>query len=106
MAVHMAESPIGCMAAAHSVAATENFLALEYHSVDVPWWDDHRQRAAQTAGQKRIYRPAGQPRAGDRIAQRRGHRRAPPPEYPRPVGTHRPVERRLESRPVVELSAG
>ncbi len=40
MAVHMAESPIGCMAAVHSVAASENFLALEYHSVDVPWWDD------------------------------------------------------------------
>ncbi len=40
MAVHMAESPIGCMAAVHSAAATENFLALEYHSVDVPWWDD------------------------------------------------------------------
>jgi gluconate/galactonate dehydratase len=40
MAVHMAESPIGCLAAVHSVAATENFLALEYHSVDVPWWDD------------------------------------------------------------------
>lgn len=40
MAVHMAESPIGCLAAVHSVAATENFLALEYHSVDIPWWDD------------------------------------------------------------------
>lgn len=40
MAVHMAESPIGCMAAVHSIAATENFLALEYHSVDVDWWDD------------------------------------------------------------------
>jgi gluconate/galactonate dehydratase len=40
MAVHMAESPIACMAAVHSVAATENFLALEYHSVDVTWWDD------------------------------------------------------------------
>lgn len=40
MAVHMAESPIGCLAAVHSVAATENFLALEYHSVDVDWWDD------------------------------------------------------------------
>lgn len=40
MAVHMAESPIGCMAAVHSAAATENFLALENHSVDVPWWDD------------------------------------------------------------------
>jgi len=40
MAVHMAESPIGCMAAVHSVAATENFMALEFHSVDVPWWND------------------------------------------------------------------
>jgi len=40
MAVHMAESPIACMAAVHSVAATENFLALENHSVDVPWWNE------------------------------------------------------------------
>lgn len=40
MAVHMAESPIGCMAAVHAIAATENFLALETHAVDVPWWDD------------------------------------------------------------------
>jgi L-alanine-DL-glutamate epimerase-like enolase superfamily enzyme len=28
------------MAAAHVAVATENFMALEYHSVDVPWWDD------------------------------------------------------------------
>ncbi|MCL2665589.1 MAG: mandelate racemase/muconate lactonizing enzyme family protein, partial [Defluviitaleaceae bacterium] len=40
MAVHMAESPVACMAAVHSIAATENFLALENHSVDVDWWDD------------------------------------------------------------------
>lgn len=40
MAVHMAESPIACLAAAHVATATENFLALEYHSNDVPWWDD------------------------------------------------------------------
>jgi L-alanine-DL-glutamate epimerase-like enolase superfamily enzyme len=40
MAIHMAESPIGCLAAVHSAAATENFLALEFHSNDVPWWDD------------------------------------------------------------------
>ena len=40
MAIHMAESPIAAMAAVHVAAATENFLALEYHSVDVPWWDD------------------------------------------------------------------
>jgi L-alanine-DL-glutamate epimerase-like enolase superfamily enzyme len=40
MAIHMAETPIAALAAAHVAAATENFLALEFHSVDVPWWDD------------------------------------------------------------------
>lgn len=40
MAVHMAESPIACLAAVHSVAATQNFLVLEYHSNDVPWWSN------------------------------------------------------------------
>ncbi|WP_091217429.1 mandelate racemase/muconate lactonizing enzyme family protein [Paenibacillus sp. BC26] len=40
MAIHMAESPIACLAAAHVAAATENFLALEYHSCEVEWWDD------------------------------------------------------------------
>ncbi len=47
MAIHMAESPIGCLAAVHSAASTENFLALEYHSVDVPWWDDIAQGCAK-----------------------------------------------------------
>jgi gluconate/galactonate dehydratase len=40
MAIHMAESPIACLAAAHVAAATENFLALEYHSEGIDWWDD------------------------------------------------------------------
>lgn len=40
MAVHMAETPVTAYAAAHSLAATENFLVCENHSVDVPWWDD------------------------------------------------------------------
>lgn len=40
MAIHMAESPIACLAAAHCAAATENFMALEFHSSDIPWWDD------------------------------------------------------------------
>ena len=40
MAVHMAESPVACMAAVHSVAGTENFMVLENHSVDIDWWDD------------------------------------------------------------------
>lgn len=40
MAIHMAESPIACLAAVHAAAATENFLTLEFHSAEVPWWDD------------------------------------------------------------------
>lgn len=40
MAIHMAESPIACLAAVHAAASTENFLALEFHSNEVPWWDD------------------------------------------------------------------
>ena len=40
MSIHMAESPIACLAAVHVAAATRNFMALELHSVDVPWWGD------------------------------------------------------------------
>jgi L-alanine-DL-glutamate epimerase-like enolase superfamily enzyme len=40
MAMHFAGSPVACMASAHCAAATENFLVLENHSVDVPWWSD------------------------------------------------------------------
>ena len=40
MALHMAGTPIAAMASVHCAAATENFLVLENHSVDNPWWDD------------------------------------------------------------------
>jgi L-alanine-DL-glutamate epimerase-like enolase superfamily enzyme len=40
MAMHFAGSPIACMAGVHCAAATENFLVMENHSVDVPWWND------------------------------------------------------------------
>ncbi|MBI4890048.1 MAG: mandelate racemase/muconate lactonizing enzyme family protein [Acidobacteria bacterium] len=40
MAMHFAGSPISFMANIHCAAATENFLVLEHHSVDVPWWKD------------------------------------------------------------------
>ena len=40
VAIHMAESPIACMAAVHAAAAMHNVLAMELHSVDVPWWQD------------------------------------------------------------------
>ena len=38
-AVHFAGTPVACMAGIHAIAAMNNFLAMENHSVDVPWWD-------------------------------------------------------------------
>ena len=38
MNIHMAESPIGFMAAVHAAAALKNVLAVEFHSVDHPEW--------------------------------------------------------------------
>jgi L-alanine-DL-glutamate epimerase-like enolase superfamily enzyme len=40
MAMHFAGTPVSFMANVHCAAATENFLALEHHSLDVPWWED------------------------------------------------------------------
>jgi L-alanine-DL-glutamate epimerase-like enolase superfamily enzyme len=39
MAMHFAGSPVSFMANVHCAAATENFIALEHHSVDIPWWE-------------------------------------------------------------------
>ena len=40
MAMHMAGTPFSTMASVHCAAATENFIALEHHFLDVPYWDD------------------------------------------------------------------
>jgi L-alanine-DL-glutamate epimerase-like enolase superfamily enzyme len=39
MAMHFAGTPISFMANVHCAAATQNFVALEHHSVDVDYWD-------------------------------------------------------------------
>src|SRR5215831_13619743 len=38
MALHFAGTPVCCMANVHCAAATQNFLVMEHHSLDVPWW--------------------------------------------------------------------
>ncbi len=40
IAAHNIQSPIGTIAGAHAGAAVPNFIALEYHARDVPWWED------------------------------------------------------------------
>lgn len=39
MAMHQAGTPVSFMASVHCAAATQNFLALEHHSIDLPWWE-------------------------------------------------------------------
>jgi L-alanine-DL-glutamate epimerase-like enolase superfamily enzyme len=40
MALHMAGTPISTMASVHCAAATQNFIALEHHFNDIPYWGD------------------------------------------------------------------
>lgn len=40
VAPHNVCSPIGTMACSHLCASIPNFLLLEYHSLEVDWWDD------------------------------------------------------------------
>ena len=40
LALHMAESPIGLMAAVHVAAAAPSIMAVEFHSADCPWYED------------------------------------------------------------------
>jgi L-alanine-DL-glutamate epimerase-like enolase superfamily enzyme len=40
VAPHNISSPVGTMAAVHLCAAIPNFLVLEWHAADVPFWDD------------------------------------------------------------------
>jgi len=39
-AVHFAGSPVGCLASVHMIATIKDFVAMENHAVDIPWWDD------------------------------------------------------------------
>jgi L-alanine-DL-glutamate epimerase-like enolase superfamily enzyme len=38
-AIHFAGSPVGCMASVHMIATLKDFVAMENHAVDIPWWD-------------------------------------------------------------------
>jgi len=48
MAMHFAGTPVSGMANVHCAAATQNFLALENHSLDVPWWSSMAQEYLKT----------------------------------------------------------
>ncbi len=40
IAPHNVSSPLGMMAACHVLASVPNFLVLELHALNIPWWSD------------------------------------------------------------------
>jgi L-alanine-DL-glutamate epimerase-like enolase superfamily enzyme len=38
--LHFAGSPVGCLASVHLAATLRNFIVMENHAVDMPWWGD------------------------------------------------------------------
>jgi len=48
VAAHNIQSPVGTVAGAHASAAIPNFVALEYHARDVPWWEDLVSRTGES----------------------------------------------------------
>jgi L-alanine-DL-glutamate epimerase-like enolase superfamily enzyme len=38
--LHFAGSPVGCMAAVHLAATLSDFVVMEHHAADMPWWQD------------------------------------------------------------------
>lgn len=45
---HNISGPVGTVAAAHAAASVPNFLALEYHAFDVPWFEDLVDRTGES----------------------------------------------------------
>jgi L-alanine-DL-glutamate epimerase-like enolase superfamily enzyme len=39
-AIHFAGSPVGCMASVHMACTIRNFVSMENHAIDIPWWGD------------------------------------------------------------------
>ena len=71
MAPHCIASPIGTIANVHVCAAIPNFLALEWHGMSVPFWNDLASGLGRAGD-----RPRPDPRAG-RARPRRDAQRRP-----------------------------
>jgi L-alanine-DL-glutamate epimerase-like enolase superfamily enzyme len=64
MAMHFAGTPVSFMANLHCAAATENFVCLEHHSVDVAWWEDMVTGIPKPIFQKGFASPPDRPGLG------------------------------------------
>jgi len=48
IAAHNIQGPVGTVASAHVAASVPNFVALEYHAFDVPWFEDLVSRTGES----------------------------------------------------------
>jgi L-alanine-DL-glutamate epimerase-like enolase superfamily enzyme len=39
-AIHFGGSPVGCMASVHVISTLKDFVVMENHAADIPWWGD------------------------------------------------------------------
>jgi L-alanine-DL-glutamate epimerase-like enolase superfamily enzyme len=69
MAMHFAGTPVSFMANLHCAAATENFVALEHHSVDVPWWEDLVTGPTKPINQRGFATPPDRPGLGIELVE-------------------------------------
>jgi len=69
MAMHFAGTPVSFMANLHCAAATENFISLEHHSVDVPWWEDLVTGVPKPIFQKGFASPSDRPGLGVELVE-------------------------------------
>jgi len=96
MAMHFAGTPVSFMANLHCAAATENFIALEHHSVDVPWWEDLVEGVEKPLHQKGLAKVPDKPGLGitlnDEVVKQHlaepGYFE-PTPQWDRPQGNDR-----------------
>lgn len=54
LALHNLGSPVATVASAHVGAAIPNFLAVEFHSYEIPWWEDLIEESILSAGHVRV----------------------------------------------------
>jgi L-alanine-DL-glutamate epimerase-like enolase superfamily enzyme len=69
MAMHAAGSPVTFIANLHCAAATENFVSLEHHSVDIPWWEDMVTGIPKPIFQKGFATPPDRPGLGIELVE-------------------------------------
>jgi len=54
LALHNVSTPLGTVAGAHVATAARTFLAIEYHSRKVDWWDDVVEESVMEDGRLRV----------------------------------------------------